>query len=99
MTPDEGELILELFEPAASSELADRLNLNELDLSNKMVDLAQRGLLFKGKTQYVAWNSAHQLNPRALFSSDDNTPPGLLELRRKDKRYEGRSLCRDKRPA
>ncbi len=52
-----------------------------------MDNLACRGLLFRGKTQYLAWGDAHQLKARVLFSADRNIPQAYLDLRRKDMRY------------
>jgi Na+-translocating ferredoxin:NAD+ oxidoreductase subunit B len=87
MTLEEGQLVLALFEPATPQELAKKLNLDEKVLADKLDNLAHRGLLFRGKTQYVAWKDAHQITARTLFSSDAYIPPALLELRRQDNRY------------
>ena len=89
VTPEEGEILLELSVPTTCSELAQKLNVDEQSLAQKMDNLAHRGMLFRGKEQYVAWGDSHQLNVRALFSSDENIPPELLQLRREDLRYEG----------
>ena len=89
MTPEEGEIVLELITPATPEEVAGRLKKDEKNISEKMNNMAQRGLLFRGKKQYVAWGDSHQLNARVLFSADENIPPDLLRLRSEDQRYEG----------
>jgi electron transport complex protein RnfB len=88
MTPDEGAIILELSAPMTPEELAARMHSDENAMNTKLDNMARRGLLFRGKEQYVAWGDAHQLNVRVMFSSDENTPPGYLELRKADMRYE-----------
>jgi hypothetical protein len=87
MTPEEGKYLLELSKPATPSEVAQTFNLDKKTVAAKLDNLARRGLLLRGKTQYMAWGSAHQLNARVMFSAPEYTPPGLLELRRKDERY------------
>jgi ferredoxin len=52
-----------------------------------MDNLTRRGLLFRGKTQYLAWTDAHQLKARVMFSDEKYWPEGLLEHRRRDERY------------
>lgn len=88
MTPDEGAIILELSIPMTPAELADRMDLDENELNAKMDNMARRGLLFRGKEQYVAWGDAHQLNVRVMFSSEEHTSSKYLELRKADMRYE-----------
>jgi len=88
MTPDEGAIILELSVPMTPAQLAARMNADERKIGSKLDNLARRGLLFRGRKQYVAWGNAHQLNVRVMFSSDENTPPRYLELRKTDIRYE-----------
>jgi electron transport complex protein RnfB len=87
MTPEEGKLVLELSTPMTPAELAKKLSMDEKFLAQKMGNLAQRGLLFRGKEQYLAWRDAHQLNARVMFSADENVPPKFLELRKTDMRY------------
>ena len=65
------------------------MNVDANVLAQKMDNMAQRGLLFRGKEQYLPWPNAHQLNARVMFSTDKNTPPNFLELRRQDLRYSG----------
>jgi Pyruvate/2-oxoacid:ferredoxin oxidoreductase delta subunit len=89
MNPEEGEIVLALSEPLTPAELAEKMNIDENILAKQMDSLARRGVLFRGKEQYVAWGSAHQLNARVMFSADENIPPNFLELRRQDQRYSG----------
>jgi ferredoxin len=87
MTPEEGKYLLELSKPKTPAEVAQKLNLDEKTVAAKMDNLTRRGLLFRGKTQYLAWMDAHQLKARVMFSTEEYTPPGLLEHRRRDERY------------
>lgn len=87
MTPEEGEYLLELSTPMAPAEVAQKLNIDEKTVAARMDNLTRRGLLFRGKTQYVAWGDAHQLNARVMFCSDEYTPSNLLDVRRRDMRY------------
>jgi len=52
-TPEESQLLLELFAPATCPELASRLKVDEKSLSKKLDDLVDRGVLTRGKTQYA----------------------------------------------
>ncbi len=87
MTPEEGIYLLELSKPKTPAELAQKLNLDEKTVADKLDNLTRRGLLFRGKTQYLAWGDAHQLNVRVMFSADEYTHPNLLDVRRRDMRY------------
>lgn len=87
MTTEEGKLVLELSIPMTPFELAKKLGTDEKTLETKLDNLARRGLLFRGKEQYLAWRDAHQLNARVMFGSDENIPPKFLELRKTDRRY------------
>jgi Na+-translocating ferredoxin:NAD+ oxidoreductase subunit B len=87
MTPDEGRYILALSVPLTPADLAARLNLDERTVAAKLDSLARRGLVFRGKTQYVAWMDAHQLKARIMFSTDENTGPGYVKLRQSENRY------------
>ena len=87
LTPEEGVYLLELAKPKTPAELAQKLNLDEKTVAAKMDNLARRGLLFRGKTQYLAWMDAHQLKARVMFSGEEYTHPGMLEHRQRDERY------------
>jgi Pyruvate/2-oxoacid:ferredoxin oxidoreductase delta subunit len=52
-TPEESELLMELFVPATCSELASRLKIDEEVLFKQLENLVDRGVLTKGKTQYA----------------------------------------------
>ena len=88
LTPDEGAIILELSAPLSPSELALKLNADATSLAARMDNLARRGLLYRGKEQYVAWGDAHQMKARVAFSAHENIPSKYIELRKKDMRYE-----------
>jgi Na+-translocating ferredoxin:NAD+ oxidoreductase subunit B len=87
MTPDEGQYILGLFAPLTPADLAKKLNLDEQTVAAKLDNLARRGLVFRGKSQYAAWMDAHQLKARIIFSKDKYTAPGYVELRKRENRY------------
>jgi len=87
MTPEEGQYLLALATPKTPAEIAETLGLDEATAATKMDNLARRGLLFRGKTQYLAWMDAHQLKARVMFSAEEYTPPNLLDIRRRDERY------------
>ena len=87
LTPEEGQYLLELSKPKTPAEVAQTLNLDEKTVAAKMDNLTRRGLLFRGKTQYLAWMDAHQLKARVMFSAEEYTHPGMLEHRRRDERY------------
>ena len=52
-SPDEGKLLLELFTPATSQEVTNRLKADENSVSTILENMAERGLIAKGKTQYA----------------------------------------------
>ncbi len=87
MTPEEGKYLLELSKPKTPAEIAQVFNIDEKIAAAKLDNLTRRGLLLRGKTQYLAWMDAHQLKARVMFSAEKYTPPGLLEHRRRDERY------------
>ncbi|MCJ7605388.1 MAG: 4Fe-4S binding protein [Dehalococcoidales bacterium] len=53
LTPEEAKICLELFDPATCPELAGRLNSEEKDLSARLDNLTDRGMLTRGQTQYA----------------------------------------------
>jgi ferredoxin len=87
MTPEEGQYLLALSSPMTPAQLAKKLCVDEQTAAANMGNLAKRGLLFRGKTQYIAWGDAHQLKARVMFSADEYIPREYLELRKKDNRY------------
>ena len=89
MNVDEGRLILELSEPVTVEGLAGGLNMDVKELGAKLDAMARRGLVFRGKTQYVARRDGHQMSARPMFSSDEDIPAESVKLRREDQRYAG----------
>ena len=53
-TPEEARICLELIEPATCPELAEKLNIDEKSLSEKLDHLVYIGALTRGKTQYAS---------------------------------------------
>jgi ferredoxin/predicted transcriptional regulator len=87
MTPEEGKYLLELATPKTPAEVARAMGLDEAIVAATLDNLTRRGLLFRGKTQYLAWMDAHQLKARAMFSSDEYSPPNMIEVRRREQRH------------
>jgi ferredoxin len=87
MTPEEGRYLLELATPKTPAEIAVTLKLDIKTTAAKLDNLARRGLLFRGQTQYLAWGDAHQLKARIGMSADENIPSNYLDIRRQDQRY------------
>ncbi len=59
MTKDEAALLLEAREPVTVPALAKRLRVDEKTLAAKMDNLAKRGLIFRGKTEYQFRRGVH----------------------------------------
>jgi hypothetical protein len=83
MTPDEGRLMLELPAKMTPEELAGKLNLDAKSMTEKLDNMARRGLLYREQGLYVSWPDAHQLGVRVSHSSDEYIPTKLSELRKK----------------
>ena len=52
MTPEEAEFVLEARSPITAADLAKKLNADEKETTDKLDNLAKRGLIFRGKTEY-----------------------------------------------
>ena len=52
MTREDAELLLEATTPVTPAQLAERLNVDEESLAARLDNLARRGLIFRGKTEY-----------------------------------------------
>lgn len=59
MTLDEAELLLQATEPITVPALAKKLNMDEKSLADKMDNLAKRGLIFRGPTEYQFRQGVH----------------------------------------
>jgi NAD-dependent dihydropyrimidine dehydrogenase PreA subunit len=59
MTPDEAALLLQCTEPITVPALAKKLNLDENKLYDKMDNLAKRGLIYRGRTEYQFRRGVH----------------------------------------
>jgi Pyruvate/2-oxoacid:ferredoxin oxidoreductase delta subunit/DNA-binding Lrp family transcriptional regulator len=51
-SPEEGTILLQLFAPATCQEVASRLNADEKKVLTILEELADRGVITKGQTQY-----------------------------------------------
>ncbi len=68
-TPEEGRLLLEFIQPATCQEVAQRLNIDEKILQEKLDHFTyRRKLLYHGKTQYIFYLGLHAFLI-ALFTS------------------------------
>jgi Pyruvate/2-oxoacid:ferredoxin oxidoreductase delta subunit len=56
-SPDEGEVILELFVPSTCREVAIRMNIDEKKVLPVLEELTGRGVINKGETQYAFHSS------------------------------------------
>ena len=52
MTLEEAELLLEARQPITASALAEKIDTDETCIADKLDNLAKRGLIFRGKTEY-----------------------------------------------
>jgi NAD-dependent dihydropyrimidine dehydrogenase PreA subunit len=59
MTLDEAELLLECTTPVTVPALAKKLNMDEKSLADKMDNLAKRGLIYRGRTEYHFRRGVH----------------------------------------
>ena len=51
-SPEEGKVLLELFAPATAKQVAGKLNMDEKEVFNILEELADRGVITKGQTEY-----------------------------------------------
>jgi electron transport complex protein RnfB len=73
-SPDEGEFMLELVEPVTCKDLAQRLNVDEKALSEKLEGLRRRRLLFKKKDEYLFHIARHGFFARIACAKDEDIP-------------------------
>jgi Na+-translocating ferredoxin:NAD+ oxidoreductase subunit B len=59
MTLEEAELLLKATKPVTVAELAQKLKVDEKVLAGKLDNLAKRGLIYRGKTQYQFRRGMH----------------------------------------
>jgi ferredoxin len=59
MTLDEAELLLQATEPVTVPVLAKKLKVDEKTLAAKLVNLAKRGLIYRGQTEYQFRRGVH----------------------------------------
>jgi Pyruvate/2-oxoacid:ferredoxin oxidoreductase delta subunit len=59
MTPDEAALLLQCAEPITVPALAKKAKLDETQLYDKMDNLAKRGLIYRGRTEYQFRRGVH----------------------------------------
>src|SRR5512139_2896668 len=59
MSRDDAELLLEARTPVTPAQLAKRLDLDEASVAARLENLAKRGLIFRGKTEYCFRRGVH----------------------------------------
>ncbi len=59
LTLEEAELLLEATTPVTPAQLAERLGLDEASVADRLDNLAKRGLIFRGKTEYCFRRGLH----------------------------------------
>jgi NAD-dependent dihydropyrimidine dehydrogenase PreA subunit len=59
LTPDEAALLLQCTEPITVPALAKKAKLDEAQLYDKMDNLAKRGLIYRGRTEYQFRRGVH----------------------------------------
>ncbi len=91
LTDDEASFILEL--PASAADVAAKLNISEQEVENKILDLAQRGLLVRSRKGYRYSRDPGTLHDNILASAPQYIPEGIEKLWMK--LYEGEQWWRE----
>jgi NAD-dependent dihydropyrimidine dehydrogenase PreA subunit len=77
-TPEEGRLLLEFIQPATCREVAQRLNIDEKTLQQKLDDFTlRRKLLYHGKTQYLFYLGLHAFFNCMIYLKEEYLPAGF----------------------
>ena len=77
-TPEEGKLLLEFIQPATCREVAERLNIDEKSLQEKLDHFTiRRKLLYHGKTQYLYYLGLHAYFNCIPRLKDEYLPAGF----------------------
>ena len=77
-TPEEGKLLLQFIKPSTCKEVAQRLNLDEAKLQEKLDEFTiRRKLLYHGKTQYIYYLGLHAFFNCVPRLKDEYLPPGF----------------------
>ena len=77
--PEEGELLVEFFEPATCEQVAKRLNMDEKVLSEKLADFKRRRLLFHKNDEYLFHSAMHGFFARIAKAKKEDIPEGFWE--------------------
>ena len=88
-TPEEGRLLLQFIKPATCQEVAQRLNIDEKGLQEKLDEFTiRRKLLYHGKTQYLYYLGLHAFFNCVPRLKDEYLPkgfwPAYAEFRREE---------------
>ena len=78
MTDEEASFILEL--PAPASDVAAKLNMTEKGVEDKILDLAQRGLVVRSRKGYRYPHDLGTLHDNILASAPQYIPAGIEKL-------------------
>ena len=83
-TPEEANICIELFEPATCPELAERLGMDEKDLSKKLDVLVDKGMLTRGLTQYAFHTTLLAFHHECCADTAPHTGPYAMTQEQKD---------------
>ncbi len=83
-TPEEARICRGLFEPATCPELACRLDMDEKQLSKKLDNLVDRGMLTRGKTQYAFHTSLLAFHHECVADTAPHTGPNAIPRKVKE---------------
>jgi hypothetical protein len=78
-TPEEARVCRGLFKQATCKQAAERLNIDEKILQEKLDDFKRRRLLFWGKTEYVFKLGIHVFFAPIPHAKEEYIPPGFWE--------------------
>lgn len=77
-TPEEGKLLLEFIQPSTCKEAAQRINMDEKKLQEKLDEFTlRRKLLYHGKTQYIYYLGLHAFFNCVPRLKDEYVPAGF----------------------
>ena len=77
-TPEEAGICRGLFEPATCQELSGSLDMDEKDLSPKLDNLVDRGMLTRGKTQYAFHTNLIAFHHECVADTAPHTGPNAI---------------------
>jgi NAD-dependent dihydropyrimidine dehydrogenase PreA subunit len=83
-SPLEATICRELFDPATSQELADRLGLDELEVSSMLDTLVDKGALTRGETQFAFHKTLLAYHHDSVADTAPHTGPHAIPTHLKE---------------